>query len=76
MGVRTTATEKRDEAKEALRTAALALSEIVVNHCWGHDEFSEEYTGTLRKGMLDLLSGQAVEGRRAFPGAECAYRVG
>lgn len=43
MGVRTTADEKLEEAREAVNKAVLALNEIVVLECWGHDEYDEKF---------------------------------
>lgn len=43
MSVRTTADEKLYEAAAAISVAQKALNEIVVESCWGHDEFNQEF---------------------------------
>ena len=57
MGVRTSADEKVDEARQSIREAARALSQVVVEEVWGHDEYNNEFRTTLREvlnGLLDL----------------------
>ena len=55
MGVSTTADEKRDEALEHVRQAIRCLSEIVIEQCYGHDDWGAEYRGTLQRTLLELL---------------------
>lgn len=56
MSVRTTADEKIDEARQNIREAAKALSEVVVDDCYGADEYKEEFQETLREVLNDLLN--------------------
>ena len=56
MGVITTADEKLESAKEHINAAIEDLSEIVVNRCWGHDEYVEEAKDAQKKVFADLLS--------------------
>ena len=51
----TTADEKIDEARTSIRDAAKALSEVVVDECWGADEYKPEFRATLRGVLNDLL---------------------
>ena len=62
MSVRTTADERIDQAKEHLAEALTAiegaesnLRDIVVDRCWGYDEFNEEYTEKLKATYKFLL---------------------
>ena len=60
MGVQTKADENLDKAREAVDIAILALSDIVVNECWGHDEFSEEFQENIEDSFSQL---RAVKSR-------------
>lgn len=42
MTVTTTADHKLQEARDHTDRALKALDEILINHCWGHDELSED----------------------------------
>lgn len=55
MGLRTTADEKLDEAREATDQALKALNEIVVNECWGHDEYKKEFTQQIHEAHFMLI---------------------
>jgi len=55
MGVVTSADEHLYEAKENISKAVSELSEIVINKCWGHDDFSEEYKAKIKNTFLTLL---------------------
>jgi hypothetical protein len=55
MGVRTTADEKLDAADEHMRQAVMALSEIVVDECYGHDEYNAEFSATINQTMFSLI---------------------
>lgn len=55
MSVRTRADECRDEAREYIRNAAKALSEIVVDECWGNDDFNDAYRRDLAEVFVTLM---------------------
>lgn len=56
MGVRTTADEKLDSASDHIKDAIRDLSAIVIEECWGHDEYSEEYKDTIHEVLQELLA--------------------
>lgn len=39
MSVRTQADEKIDQAREHAHDALMALNAVVIEQCWGHDDF-------------------------------------
>lgn len=53
--MKTDADERRDEAKRACTKSASCLSEILINKCFGWDEFSKEYLDTLKYIQRTLL---------------------
>ena len=55
MSVRTTADEKVDEARSHVGDAVKCLSEIVIDKCWGHDDFNEEFRKKVKSVFLQLL---------------------
>lgn len=55
MSVRTTADEKLDEARDAVKIALKALTEIVIEDCWGHDEFSTSRFASIEASYQELL---------------------
>ena len=55
MGVRTTADEKLDEARDSADQALKALNEIVVGECWGHDEWNDEFTQQIHEAHSMLI---------------------
>ncbi len=55
MSVRTTADEKIDEARDSINKALKALNEIVVNECWGHDEFNKAFTKKMLEAHAMLI---------------------
>lgn len=55
MSVTTTADEMLNSAKSHVKEAASALSQIVIDEVWGHDEFSEEYKEKIRESLNDLV---------------------
>lgn len=55
MGVRTAADENITVAQESINKAIAALSEIVVNGCWGSDEFRKEYSDCIEYVFHELL---------------------
>lgn len=58
MGVVTTADERLKAAKRSLQETIASLSDIVVQKCWGHDEYTPEYRQTLNETFRDLLEVQ------------------
>ena len=54
MSVTTTADEKLAEARQAVRAATKALSSILVDECWGANEFAPEFTEQMEK-AFELL---------------------
>ena len=55
MSVTTTADEKRDDAKENIGSAIRNLSGIVIEECYGYEDFSDAYRLKLRKALHDLI---------------------
>ncbi len=55
MSVRTTADDKLAEAREAVQTALVALSDIIVDECHGHDEYKPEFRQQLGEAFQELL---------------------
>jgi len=55
MSVRTTADEQLDSAKKDIRTAIQSISDIIINQCWGWDEYSGESQENMREVLNDLL---------------------
>lgn len=55
MSVRTEADEKLDETRDHLNHAIESLSEIVVDRCWGWDQFNDEYQEKLQQTLNALL---------------------
>lgn len=51
----TEADSKLRVARENVRSALLALNAIVVEQCWGHDEFSAERIKAIKEAHLDLI---------------------
>jgi replicative superfamily II helicase len=56
MSVRTTADEKLDSASDHIKYAIRDLSTIVIDECWGHDEYSNEYTDVINEVLHQLLA--------------------
>lgn len=55
MSVRTTADEKLDEARKHIYQAVLALNEIVILECYGHDDFDQDTKDKVRESFQNLL---------------------
>lgn len=55
MSVHTTADEKLDIVKESVDCAILNISEMVINKCWGWENYTKEYQTNLRNVMNQLL---------------------
>lgn len=56
MSVRTTADEALDIARANIKTAIQQLSKIVVEQCWGHDEFGPYMQGTIPAVFHELIN--------------------
>jgi hypothetical protein len=56
MSVRTEADEHLDAAKLNIKNAIDHINEIVVNECWGYDDFKGEYFRELCEIHIDLLA--------------------
>jgi hypothetical protein len=55
MSVQTTADDRRDEAVNHVKEAIRCLSDIVVDQCHGHDDWTPEYQGNLKRSLLELI---------------------
>ena len=55
MSVTTTADDKLVKIREDVESAVEQLSDIVINRCWGWEDFSREYQGQLRENLNTLL---------------------
>lgn len=55
MSVSTRADENLDAVRKHIEEATKLLSEIVVDQCWGHDEFSPEYKKKIKDLFLYFL---------------------
>ena len=55
MSVQTTADEKLDEAKQAIKIAIKNLNEILIDECWGYDEFKAGYKQKMRDAQQLLI---------------------
>ncbi len=55
MSVKTTADEHLNAALEKIQGAVKDISEIVVNHCCGYDEYNSPYHEALKRSMMELM---------------------
>lgn len=55
MSVQTTADENLNSIREHINESIKDLGDIVVDQCWGHDEFNEDFLKDLRKTFNSLL---------------------
>jgi len=51
----TTADEERDAALDDIDSATKHLSLIIIDRCWGYEEFAEEYLAKLRELYVGLV---------------------
>lgn len=56
MSVRTTSDEHLDSARGHIHEAIRDLSQIVVERCWGHDEYNAETQRNIRETLVELIS--------------------
>ena len=55
MGVRITANNEIDKAKDSIQEAIEHLSEVVIARCYGTDELRGDYLNRLRRLIVKLL---------------------
>lgn len=56
MGVTTEADEHLDRAREAIQTAIVELSKIVIERkCWGHDEYNKAFKDAMTDSLHKLI---------------------
>lgn len=55
MGVDTQADVHLDQAAANIQNAIKNLSALVVDRCWGHDEYNAEYLKTIREVYSSLI---------------------
>jgi hypothetical protein len=60
MGVTTTADEHLESARDNVSSAIRHLSEIVIEECWGHDEFVDEYRARIEQAFDQLRAVKKV----------------
>lgn len=55
MSVATEADERLSRAQEHLREAGVDLAVIVVDECWGYDDYSLDYKTTIRQALNTII---------------------
>lgn len=55
MSVKTTADEKLDACSFHINEAVQDLKEVLVEECWGHDQYRKEYREMLDRMFMDLM---------------------
>jgi hypothetical protein len=55
MSVVTTADERLSSAQEHIVAAIGDLTDVVVNECWGHDDYRPDYTVGIREVLCRLI---------------------
>ncbi len=60
MSVNTTADEHLEKARTSLRDTIEELSQIIVRHVWGWDEFNEDYSESLDLAFEHLLTARKL----------------
>jgi hypothetical protein len=63
MGVVTTADQKLDSASEHIKAAAMDLSAIAIDECWGCDDYKLDYQIAIRETLNNLIMLKAKLGR-------------
>lgn len=55
MGIQTTADDHRDAALNNIQEAIRNISKIVIEECWGLEEYKKEYQETLSDVLSELI---------------------
>ena len=55
MSVTTEADNQLNFAKEEIKNAIQSLSKIVVNECWGTDDYHPDYRKVMRNSLSELM---------------------
>jgi hypothetical protein len=55
MGVTTTADERLESAQDHLRAAGIDLAAIVIDECWGYDDYSPDYKIAIRQALNTIM---------------------
>jgi hypothetical protein len=55
MSVRTTADERLDSAYTHIKDAVKDLSSVIIDECWGYDDYREDYKNMLHEVMQELI---------------------
>lgn len=63
MGVYTTADERLDSAASHIKDAIKDLSTIVIDECWGFDEYNSSYKDEIYDAMQKLIALKKQLGR-------------
>ena len=59
MGVTTRADEQIDEVRGLVRQAISLLGDVVIDECWGWENFSKEFQSGLSDALSDLMSARS-----------------
>ena len=60
MSVITTADDRKQSAKESVEDAVKSLSNIVIDECWGADDFSKKHQEELYDALMTLIKVKKV----------------
>ena len=55
MSVTTTADERLDSASEHLKAAGLDLAAVVIDECWGYDDYRLDYQIAIREALNTVI---------------------
>jgi hypothetical protein len=55
MSVRTEADDQLDRTREHVLGAIMALNKILIEECWGHDEYNEAFRNDIQDANIKLL---------------------
>jgi hypothetical protein len=55
MSVTTTADERLSSAQEHLRAAGTDLAAIVIDECWGYDDYTLDYKTAIRQALNNII---------------------
>lgn len=56
MSVHTEANTRRDQAIESVKGAISSLSAIVIDQCWGTQDFGPDYRKDLAVSLMELIA--------------------